>query len=114
MNKLLALTLVLLLLPGIVGCSSDNGQSQTVTPVVDEPLLTADEACAFVYDYLETKAEAAIIGWRMPFLPTLSDARSQFSAIYQGSGKWNVHALGLYSQVVDGENREYYSYSGGL
>ena len=83
--------------------------------------MSEDEACALVYNYLETQAEAAIGGpkdfcyhWRMQFLDTLGKARQQFSAFYQGNGKWRVSALGKGSEVVDGENKEYYYYGGGL
>ena len=107
MKKLLTFALVLLLVLGIIGCSSDNGQSKAVTPAVDKPLFTADEACALVNNYLESKGESVIIGWRRAFLSTLSNARPQFSALYQGNGKWDVWALG----------RDYetgFLYSGGL
>ena len=123
MKKLLTLTLVLLLLSGIVGCSKKDEPFETPASSV----ISEDEACALVYNYLETKAEAATGGvgpglrppalcsyWRMQFLDTLGKARQQFSAFYQGNGKWLVSALGKGSEVVDGENKEYYYYSGGL
>lgn len=117
MKKLLALSLVLLLFSGIVGCSKKDEPFEIPTSSV----MSEDEACATVYSYLETKAGAATVGpqdycyhWRMQFLDTLGKARQQFSAFYQGNGKWRVSALGKYSEVVDGANKEYYSYGGGL
>jgi predicted small lipoprotein YifL len=114
MKKLFTLTLVLLLLSGIVGCSKKD--EPFVPPA--SSVMSEDEACALVYSYLETRAKAAIGGvgplvappvqasiWRRQFLDTLVEQRQKFSASYQGNGKWLVY---------DDEHKDYYYYSGGL
>jgi hypothetical protein len=114
MKKLLVLTLVLLLLSGIVGCSKKDEPFVPPTSSV----MGEDEACALVYNYLETRAKAAIGGvgpaypppancsiWRKQFLDTLVEQRQKFSAFYQGNGKWLVY---------DDEHKDYYYYGGGL
>ena len=80
----------------LIGCGAEAGR--TPTTQTDTPMLQSDEVCALVYNYLENKITAmTVFARRMQYLDTLSKARPDFQAVYQGNGKWTVAALGQWN-----------------
>lgn len=80
----------------IGGLTEEARPTPTIQP--DTPTLRSDEACALVYNYLENKITSmTVFSRRMQYLDTLSEARSDFQAVYQGNGKWIVAALGYWN-----------------
>lgn len=90
-------------------------QKYWTTPTIqpDVAILTQDEACALVYNYLEARASSiTTVNIRLNLLTTLSKARPYFTATYQGNGKWQVSALGY--GPTEKSNDWFFYYPGGL
>ena len=94
---LIPILVVLVLASGLViGCEQEARRTPTIQ--TDTPTLHKDEVCALVYDYLENKiTDMTISGLRRQYFGTLSKARPDFQAVYQGNGKWTVAALGQWN-----------------
>ena len=108
---LMAILITMILALGVVvGCR----QEATPVPTTSDtsvPTRTQDEVCALIYSYLESRVTTmSHVPYRMNLLKVLDIARPYFRAVYRGSGKWEVWALGC---TIDSSYRVTgYSYDG--
>lgn len=96
---LICLTILSLLL--LCGCTNTPDKT-------DLPSISHNEACAMVYDYLQTQINSmsprALL--LLQLQPVLTQAQPYFRATYLGKGQWSVSALGY-------DTNKYY-FDGGL
>ncbi len=101
--------LILFLIAGLVlavGCGEPEPTQQP-----DVPSMSENEACAVVYDSLQSYVNELKTLLRISVQQTLNKARPSFHAVYIGKGQWEVKALGYGYLTAD--EKWYYYYTGG-
>jgi hypothetical protein len=105
-GRLLSLVFVSILLAAIAVTGCSNGQTEEPTRA-DVPLMSADEACALVNEYLQSEIDRLSSMTKTLHMATQSwliEARPNFHADYMGAGRWSVEALGY---VYDSQKEEW-------